>query len=86
MLDGRGNVFQFLEEKRCSLLPRTSGVCGAYPASTWYIALGVEGPGHDHDHLLVMPKLRIRGVVPPRRIRPYGVRGKSLAFLIIRGR
>lgn len=59
---------------------------GAYPASTWYIALGVKGSGHDHDHLLVMPELRIRGAVPPRRIRVYGLCGKTLALFIIRGR
>jgi len=50
---------------------------GAYPASTWYIALGVKGPGHDHDHLLIMPKLRIRGAVPPRRVRVCGLCGKT---------
>lgn len=59
---------------------------GASTASTWYVALGVKGPGHEHDHLLVMPRLRIRGVVPPQRIRPYGVRGKTLALFIVRGR
>ena len=33
-----------------------------------------------------MPRLRIRGALPPRRIRVYGVHGKTLALFIVRGR
>jgi len=54
---------------------------GAYPTSVWYVAVGIKGPGHEHDHLLVIPRLRIRGAVPPLRIRVYGGTWKNFSFI-----
>jgi hypothetical protein len=59
---------------------------GAYPASTWFISVRVKGPGLEHDHLLLLQRLRICGAVPPRRICLYGLRGTALALFTISGR
>lgn len=59
---------------------------GAHAASTWFVAPGAKGPGHEHDHFILMPMLRMSRTVPPRRIRAYGVRGKISALFIVRDR
>jgi hypothetical protein len=39
----------------------------------WALSQGVMGPGHEADHLQLVPRSRIRGSIHPLPIRLHGV-------------
>jgi hypothetical protein len=46
---------------------------GAHPASFW-MDTGIKQPGHEAGHLPhLVPKLRMRGAIPPLPVRLYGM-------------
>jgi hypothetical protein len=63
--------------KRFSLLQNVQTSSGAHPASssiaTGVLSLGVKQLGFEADHLHLMPRLRMRGAIPPLLINVFMV-------------